>query len=323
MDNNVYQQEDIQDIPNQNENDELLNNNNALYIREELNYSLKYTKITTSFAIIFLLKIIYYIYFHFSKNEDKFFFEYYLIINYNQFYRCLTRYFISYGFCHLAFELYLTYIMCYYYENMLGTIMTITIIFVSIILISFVNIGLLHIVKTMFQLSNRNHSLDIINEGGMTPLFFTLYSFYFSFEGNSNKIFFLLIIFVIKAKHSEFLLILVLIFFTPNNTAYGNFSGIITAYILFKFRKYFLPRIIWIKEIENVFKLYKLFPLYRFITEDNPIMKKILIEFDSKILMYFEEFEELENGQQMTELTLLESQTDINNRNQNNNNNSV
>ena len=191
------------------------------------------------------------------------------------------------------------------------------------ILISFTNIGLLYIAKSIFQLSNRSHSLDTISEGGMTPLFFTLYSFYFSFEGNSNKIFFLLIIFVIKAKHSEFLLILVLIFFTPNNTTYGNVSGIITAYILFKFRKYFLPRITWIKEIENDFKLYKLFPLYRFITEDNPIMKKILIEFDSKILMYFEEFEELENGQQMTELTLLESQTDNNNRNQNNNNNSV
>ena len=73
MDNNVYQQEDNQDIPNQNENDELLNNNNAMYIREELNYSLKYTKITTSFAIIFLLKIIYYIYFHFSKMQINFY----------------------------------------------------------------------------------------------------------------------------------------------------------------------------------------------------------------------------------------------------------
>ena len=119
MDNNVYQQEDNQDIPNQNENDELLNNNNVLYIREELNYSLKYTKITTSFTIIFLLKIIYYIYFHFSKNADKFLFEYYLIINYNQFYRCITRYFISYGFCHLAFELYLTYIVFNIYNVLL------------------------------------------------------------------------------------------------------------------------------------------------------------------------------------------------------------
>ena len=33
-------------------------------------------------------------------------------------------------------------------------------------------------------------------------------------------------------------------------------------------------------------------------------------------LVDWEEFEELENGQQMTELTLLESQTDNNNRNQ-------
>ena len=60
---------------------------------------------------------------------------------------------------------------------MLGTLFTIILIFVSLILISFVNLGLISFIKciTIFQKDN----LDIMYEGGLTPLLFTLYTFFF------------------------------------------------------------------------------------------------------------------------------------------------
>ena len=58
----------------------------------------------------------------------------------------------------------------------------------------------------------------------------------------------------------------------------------------------------------------KLFPLYRFINEENPIMKKILGEFDK-----YKEGDDNENGQQMTELTLLSTENAENNENSQNN----
>lgn len=320
--NNNHQQQDEQNNQNQFINDEI-GNNNSLYSDEELNYSSKYTKITLSFIIILILKIFFLIYFHYFQNSEKFSFQYYLIIKYNQYYRCITRYFINYGFCHFIFELYITYLMCYYFENMIGTIFTIVTIFLSMFLISFINIIVLQCSKYIYNFTHHKHNLEIIYEGGLTPLLFTLYSFYFSFEGNSNKIFFLLFVFVVRAKKSEYLIVLLLIFFTPNNSIYGNISGILTANLLFCFKKSIFPRIIWIKEIENLLKLHKIFPLYRFITEESPIMKKILIEFDNNLINELNEYDDMENGQQMTELTLLSSESDnINNNIANQNNNS-
>ena len=156
---------------------------------------------------------------------------------------------------------------------MLGTLFTIILIFVSLIIISIVNLGLIELTKYLFNIAKHKSNIDNEYEGGLTPLFFTLYTFYFSFEGNSNKIFFFLFIFIIRAKHSEYFLFLILIFFTPNNSIYGNFSGILTAYFLKCFKKFLLPKIIWIKEIETILFLYKLFPLYRYISEEQRIIR--------------------------------------------------
>ena len=88
------------DQENQNrlENDEV-NNNNTLYNNEEFIYIKKYTKITLSFIIIFALKLFLNIYIIYNDNLDKFQFDYHFIINYNQYYRFITRFFYLIWFC--------------------------------------------------------------------------------------------------------------------------------------------------------------------------------------------------------------------------------
>ena len=291
-------------------------NNNSLYNNEELIYSRKYTKVTLSFIIISLLKILFYFYVLYYQNKEKFLFESYSILNYSQYYRCITRYFINYGAMHLLLELYITFYMCFYFENMLGTLFTIILISISFLFISIIHIGIIEILKYIYFLSNRSQSFDTDYEGGLTPLFFFLYTFYFSFDENSNKIFFLLIIFMIKAKHSEYLLLFILIFFTPNESVLGNLSGIIVAHLLMKLKIIFLPRIIWIIHVEKKLELNTMFPFYRFLNYENPIMKKIMIEYEKDCYS-----EEVDIGQQMTELTLLSSENEVNNNNDNQNNN--
>ena len=308
----------VDNIPAENEENRLenneSNNNNSIYNNEELIYSKKYTKITLSFLFILLIKSFFYIYFLLYDNKDKFTFDYYLIINYRQYYRFITRYFITYGFAHFLLELYITYRLCFYYENMLGTLLTINLIFVTFIIISIIHLGIIFLLIYFYFILNRRHNLDIFYEGSLTPLFFLLYTLYFSFEENNDKIFLLFIIFIVRTKGSEYLILLVLMFFTPNESICGNISGIIGANILMKFRNILLPKIGWIKSIEDKLKLNKLFPLYRFINEENPIMKKILGEFDK-----YKEGDDNENGQQMTELTLLSTENAENNENSQNN----
>ena len=291
----------IEENENQLLNNEI-NNTNSLYNNEEFFYSLKYTKITLSFIIIIFLKTLFTIYFHYSQNSENFLFQYYIITVKSQYYRCVTRYFINFGFCHFIIEIIISYIFCYFFENMIGTLFTIIMIFTSFVLISMVNLSFLKLSEYFLKMNNNNNEFENLYEGGLTPLFFTLYTFYFSFEGNSGKIFFVFFIFVIRAKHSEYIFLIILAFFTPNNSQYGNISGILAGYILKLFKNFLLPRIIWIKEIEKLLKLYKLFPLYRYITEENPIMKKIINEYDNDLLNDSITFDDSENGQQMSEL---------------------
>ena len=291
-------------------NNNEVNNNNTLYNNEEFIYVKKYTKITLSFILIFLLKVFFNIYIIYRQNLDKFQFDYHFIINYNQYYRFITRFFISYGFAHFFLELFIIYRLCFYFENMLGTLLALNLLFISFILISAVQIVVIYLMIYILKILKRNYNFDGYYEGGFTPVFFLLYTFYFSFEGNSHKIFFLLIIFVVKARNSEYLLLFILIFFTPNETFNGNLSGIIAANILMSIKKIILPRIIWIKHFETQIQLNKLFPLYRYINEENPIMKKILGEYDKT-----RNTDDSDNGQQMTELTLLSNENEENNEN--------
>ena len=311
IDNNIHQE----DNQNQYRNNQDVNNI-YLYNNEEFTYILRYSKITISFLIIFFIKLFFFIYIYFFENYEKFVFQPELIIKYNQYYRFITRYFVNFGFGHLLIELFVINSMCILFENILGTLFTIILIFISLVLISLINLILIELVKYLSKFSNNKNYLEFEYEGGLTPLFFTLYSFYFSFNRNSNILFFVLFIFIVKARNSEYLWLLILIFFTPNNSIYGNISGIITAYILKCCKKYILPQMIWIKEIENKLYLYKLFPLYRYISEENPIMIKIINEFDINFaLNELNTSNDLDNGQQMTELTLLSSENENNNHN--------
>ena len=146
---------------------------------------------------------------------------------------------------------------------MLGTLLTLSIIFVSFILISLVHLLMMKLLIYLFFLMNRRHNLDISYEGGLTPLFFLLYTFYFDFDENNNKIFLFFLIFLVRSRGSEYFILLLLIFFTPNESICGNISGIITAHILMICKKIFLPRISWIKNIGSLFKLNTVFPFYR------------------------------------------------------------
>ena len=269
-------EENIPGGENGNRLDDNESNNNSIYNNEEFIYTNKYTKITLSFIIIFLIKSFFYIYFLYNQNIDKFTFDYHFILNYGQYYRCVTPYFISYGFAHFLLELYISYILSFYYENMLGTLLTLIIIFVSFILISVIHLLIIRLIIYISFLMNRKHNLDISYEGGLTPLFFLLYTFYFDFEENNNKIFLFFLVFLVRSRGSEYFILLVLIFFTPNESICGNISGIITAHILLMCKKLFLPRINWIKSIESLLKLKELFPFYRYINDENPLMKKIM-----------------------------------------------
>ena len=303
-----------QDNQNQFLDNEVINNN-YLYNNEELNYISRHTKITLSFLIVLLIKIFFCIYFYIHHNTEKFYFHYIFILNYNQYYRCITRYFINFGCCHFTLEIIITFIICYYFENKLGTLFTILFIFISMIILSFVNLGLLEIIKQIYLYYNHKNNIDTIYEGGLTPLFFTFYTFYFSFNANSNSKFFRIIIFIVRAKHSEYLLLIILLFFTPNKSIFGNISGIITAYLLKVLRILFLPKIIAIREFEKVLHLNKLFQFYRSIIKENPIMKKILSEYDIDSLNELNSFGELDTSQQMTELELLSSENENGNQN--------
>ena len=151
--------------------------------------------------------------------------------------------------------------------------------------------------------------MDIMKEDLLLFFFFYIL-FIFLLKEIVIKFFFLLIIFVVKARNSEYLLLFILIFFTPNETFNGNLSGILAANILMRIKKIILPRIIWIKHFENQLKLNKLFPLYRYINEENPIMKIILGEYDKT-----GKKDDSDNGQQMTELTLLSNENEEHNEN--------
>ena len=180
-----------QENQNRLENDEV-NNNNTLYNNEEFIYIKKYTKITLSFIIIFVLKLFFNIYIIYNDNLDKFQFDYHFIINYNQYYRFITRFFISYGFAHFFLESFIIYRLCFYFENMLGTLLALNLLLISFILISLVQICVIYSMIYLLKILKRNYNFDGYSEGGFTPVFFLLYTFYFSFEGNSHKIFFCL-----------------------------------------------------------------------------------------------------------------------------------
>jgi membrane associated rhomboid family serine protease len=232
-----------------------------------------------SFLTFFVINIIIYFYSKIYPIEtSKYIFQYISIIEKNQYYRVITRYFIHFGFFHLSLELTILFYLCKFSENMLGTLISLSLISVSMILISIIHLIIIPIIS--FIVNGRFPLLlNILYEGGLTPILFALLT-YFSFFHHRDEEVTLEFIMVIKLKYSFILLLLILYAFTPNRTFLGNVSGIIGGIILKKYPKYFLPKVKWIKEMEEKYSLNKIRFLYRYINLNNNKMKDILKEFD-------------------------------------------
>ena len=277
---NYIENQSINNNLNNNENINIQqrsnNNNDALNIKNVIN---KFYDMPVSFLIFFIINIIIYLYSKIGAiDASKYIFQYISIIEKNQYYRVITRYFIHFGFFHLILELIPLFYLCKFSENMLGTLLSISLISVSMILVSFIHLLIIpiisFIIKGRFPLL-----LNILYEGGLTPILFALLT-YFSFFHYRREEVTLDFIIVIKFKYSFILLLLILYAFTPNRTFLGNISGIIGGIILKKYPKYFLPKIKWIKEMEEKYSLNKIRFLYRYINFNNNKMKNMLKEFN-------------------------------------------
>ena len=261
--NNINNNEDIN---NQNNNDNIINN----FLKN----------ITLSFLIFFTLNIIIYLYSKIIPIEKyKYVFQYSPIVKKNQLYRIITRYFIHFGISHLTLELISFFYLCKIFENLFGSLFTLSIIFISMILDSIIQL----LIIPMFLIFIRGRLTILYNffyEGGLTPILFTLLTYYSLYRKNRNEQISFESIFVFRAKYSYFYLLGALYFFTPNRTFYGNVSGIIAGYILKNYPRYMLPKIKWIKEIEDYYFLNKIKLIYRYIDLNNDKMKQILFEYD-------------------------------------------
>lgn len=266
---------------NQNNLNNIVNSNNQNNNQDLNNIIVKSSKnITISFLIFLIINIIIYLY---SKiipiKIYKYVFQYLPIIESYQFYRVITRYFIHFGIFHLLLELSALFYLCNIFENSFGTLLTLSIIFLSMILDSFIQ---LLIIPTFAMFLRGRFSIlyNFFYEGGLTPILFTLVTYSSLYHKNRNQIISFETLFIFRAKYLYLYLLGALYFFTPNRTFYGNISGIIGAFILKNYSKYLLPRIKWIKEIEDYYSLHKVKLFYRYININNSKMKDILNEYD-------------------------------------------
>ena len=266
----------IQNNINNNENLDHQNNNNQLITI----FCKNFRNTTISFFIFFILNILIYLY---SKTipieTDKYVFQYAPIVHKKQFYRIITRYFVHFGIFHLLLELIAFYYLCQICENIFGTLLTLSIIFISMILDSFIQL----LIIPTFSIFLRGRFSIIYNyfyEGGLTPILFTLLTYFSLYRRNRNQQVALESIYILRAKYSYLYFLGILYFFTPNRTFYGNISGIVSGYILKNYGKYLLPKIKWIKELEDCYSLNKIKIFYRYINVNNNRMKEILNEYD-------------------------------------------
>ena len=296
------------------------NNNNEINFEapnENILYLKNYTKITISFLIILLINLIIEIYSYFKKlNYRKYVFQYAPIYEKKQYYRFISSYFIHYGIWHLIIELYLTYKICYLFENIVGTIICIVFIMISMLMNSILHFIMVPVTMFLFNLFRNPYDLNYDYESSLTSVLFTITTFYFTFKDNKDKRIDILYTFFIHVKYISITLLFVLYIFTPNKSFFSNLSGIINGY-LFKFFPYiFLPRVTWVADFEKkIFGMKKFSSLYRCITNKNKAMKNALNELqnnsvdDDNLLQssgneninYGNEFNNA--GQQMTELS--------------------
>ena len=173
--------------------------------------------------------------------------------------------------------------MCKYFESKFGTLLTLSIIIVSMIIDSLINI-ILFPIFTIFLSYRVAIILDHTYEGGLTPVIFTMVTLFSLFEKHRNDRLLLENFFFLRMKYSYIYLLGILYFFTPNKSFYGNISGIFGGFLLKKFRKILLPKLIWIYDFEEKYGLNKIQNLYKKINLDNSEMGNMLRKYDGDSL---------------------------------------
>lgn len=284
---------------NNNNNNE---NNNEINIENNYNFISQYSTFTFSFVIIFLINLFIWINsFYYNFENYKYIFQFEPILEHSQYYRFISRYFVHFGICHLLIELYITLYLCKYFENLFGTLMTLSFILVSLIIDSIIQISLYMILSYIYNIFNDIDDSYIEYEGGLTPILFTLNTFFYLFNENHNINEYNIFLFSLeKGKYSSFYMLLILYFFTPNTTFFGNLCGILGAYFIKNVCLKILPKVSWIIEFENALNLNKSGKFYRYITNKNIFMKNTLnkIEPGSVKEIYIEK-EEINNNYQI------------------------
>ena len=282
---------------NQNENEHDLNainiNNNQNNINQNqinnqdnntFNIFSKFPEITISYLIFFIINIIIFIYSQFLPLEKTtFVFQYRPVTSKNQLYRLITRYFIHFGFAHLILEQVTFFYLTKYFESKFGTLLTLSIIFISMILVSIINILIIPIFS-LFLSYRVSILLDHAYEGGLTPVIFAMVTYFSLFKKNRHERLLLNNFFLLRVKYSYLYLLGILYFFTPNRSFYGNVSGIFGGFILKKYRNIFLPKLIWIFDLEKNSCLNHIKNLYKKININNNEMINMLKEYDKDSL---------------------------------------
>ena len=295
--NNIHQEDEAAINPNplinnndnnDNDNNVLINNNNLNQNNdEENNHNLhkKYFSITLSFISIFSINIILLIYsFLQSINESKYIFQFELIKSHNQYYRFITRYFVHFSFCHILLELYFSYFICRFCENVFGTITTFSFIFVSCILVSLFQFIIIIILHIICQIINIKSSYYLDYEGGLTPVLFAMTTFYFSFNLTDSELISFMTFFICKRKYISFIFLFILFITTPNHySVLGNICGILCGYCIKKYY-WLLPRVKWLIDFEETVCIKDKDIIYRHITKDNVFMQKFFKEFENSSL---------------------------------------
>ena len=280
--NNIENEQDINAINiNNNQN----NNNNEPNIQNNpenniFNIFIKYPDITISFLLFFFINIIFYIISYFLDIElSTFIFQYRPIVSKCQYYRIISRYFIHFGFAHFILEEISFFYLCKYYENKFGTLLTLSIILISMIINSVINIIIIPIFS-LFLSYRVSIILDHSYEGGLTPILFTMITYISLFEKNRQERILFDNFFLLRMKYSYIYLLGILYFFTPNRSFYGNISGIIGGFCLKNFRNIFLPKLVWIYDIEEKCCFSQVKYLYKKININSNEMRHMLKEYD-------------------------------------------
>ena len=112
----------------------------------------------------------------------------------------------------------------------------------------------------------------------------------------------------------------VLLCFTPNRSFSGNVSGILGGIILKKYPKYFLPKVIWIKDVEDKYSLNKINILYKYINLSNNKMKDVLTEYDRDSVEEMNESKKIGENNNKNNIEFVEINENIENENNAENN---